>query len=90
MTTARPARRAGVAAAYPWTSTLETSTPDQRRNAGGRHHCYELTIGARHLGDYLWTNHEQSLRATQRRLAEILERRLLSESLRQPPSSKHE
>ena len=69
----------GVAAADPWTATLVTSTPEQRRDAGARHHCYELTIGARRLGDYLRTNDEQNLHAAQRRLAEILERGQLPE-----------
>jgi aminoglycoside phosphotransferase (APT) family kinase protein len=64
----------GVGAADPWAVTLSTLTPEQRRDAGARHHCYELTIGASHLGGYLWTNDEQNLRAAQRRLTEILER----------------
>lgn len=64
----------GVGAADPWAVTLSTSTPEQRRDAGARHHCYELTIGTSHLGGYLWTNDERNLRAAQRRLTEILER----------------
>lgn len=64
----------GVSAADPWAVTLSALTPEQRRDAGARHHCYELTIGASHLGGYLWTNDEQNLRAAQRRLIEILER----------------
>jgi aminoglycoside phosphotransferase (APT) family kinase protein len=64
----------GVGAADPWAVTLSTLTPEQRSDAGARHHCYELTIGASHLGGYLWTNDEQNLRAAQRRMTEILER----------------
>lgn len=65
---------AGVEAADPWAVTLETLTPEQHRDAGARHHCYELTIGARHLGDYLFTNDDENLRTARRRVAEILER----------------
>jgi aminoglycoside phosphotransferase (APT) family kinase protein len=64
----------GVGAADPWAATLSTLTADDRRDAGARHHCYELTIGISHLGGYLTTNDEQNLRAAQRRLGEILER----------------
>jgi aminoglycoside phosphotransferase (APT) family kinase protein len=64
----------GVGAADPWVATLSTLTPEEMRDAGACHHCYELTIGASHLGGYLWTNDEQNLRAAQRRLSEILER----------------
>ena len=64
----------GVGAADPWAVTLSTLTPEQRLDAGARHHCYELTIGASHLGGYLRTNDEANLRAAQRRLTEILER----------------
>ena len=64
----------GVGAADPWATTLSTLTPDQRRDAAARHHCYELTIGANHLGAYLWTNDEHNLRVAQQRLVEILER----------------
>jgi aminoglycoside phosphotransferase (APT) family kinase protein len=64
----------GVGAADPLAATLSTLTPDEMRDAGARHHCYELTIGASHLGGYLWTKDEQNLRAAQRRLTEILDR----------------
>jgi hygromycin-B 4-O-kinase len=64
----------GVGAADPWATTLSALTPDEMRDAAARHLCYELTIGANHLGAYLWTNDEQNLRVAQRRLAEILER----------------
>lgn len=64
----------GVGAADPWARTLSALTPDAMRDAGARHHCYELTIGASRLGLYLSTEDEQNLRAAQRRLSEILER----------------
>ena len=64
----------GVGAADPWARTLSALTPDEMRDAGARHHCYELTIGASRLGVYLSTEDEQHLRAAQRRLSEILER----------------
>lgn len=64
----------GIGAADPWAATLSTLTPAEMRDAGARHHCYELTIGASHLGGYLWTKDEKNLRTAQRRLSEILER----------------
>ena len=64
----------GVGAADPWAVTLSTLTPEEMRDAAARHHCYELTIGASHLGGYVWTNDERNLHAAQRRLSEILER----------------
>ena len=64
----------GVGAADPWARTLSALTPDELSDAGARHHCYELTIGASRLGVYLSTEDEQNLRAAQRRLSEILER----------------
>jgi aminoglycoside phosphotransferase (APT) family kinase protein len=63
----------GVGAADPWAVTLSTLTPEQRRDAGARHHCYELTIGASHLGGYVLSD-EHNLRRAQQRLTEILER----------------
>ena len=82
----------GVGAADPWTATLATLTPAQWADVGARHHCYELTIGARRLGDYLVTNDEPNLQIAQQRLTEILERGPLPESLiaprcQQPPNS---
>ncbi len=64
----------GVGAADPWAATLSTLTPDEMGDAGARHHCYELVIGASHLGWYLSTADQQNLRAAQRRLSDILER----------------
>jgi aminoglycoside phosphotransferase (APT) family kinase protein len=64
----------GIGAADPWAATLSTLAPGEMHDAGARHHCYELTIGASYLGGYLWRNDEQNLRAAQRRLTEIVER----------------
>jgi aminoglycoside phosphotransferase (APT) family kinase protein len=52
----------GVGAADPWMVS--------RR----RHHCYELTIGASHLGAYLGTDDHENLRIARDRLDEILQR----------------
>jgi aminoglycoside phosphotransferase (APT) family kinase protein len=43
-------------------------------DAALRHHCYELQIGARHLGWNAWTGDDDSLRGVAARLAEVLER----------------
>lgn len=64
----------GVGAADPWGGTLSSLTPEEMRDAGARHHCYELTIGASHLGGYLLTGDEANLRLAERRLGELLER----------------
>ena len=72
---------AGVAAADPWAATVSTLTAEQIKDVGARHHIYELTIGARHLGDYVITNDAQNLDVARRRVAEILERGPLSEDL---------
>jgi hypothetical protein len=39
-----------------------------------RHHCYELQIGATHLGWYAWTGDRRELAAAARHTARILER----------------
>lgn len=79
----------GIAAADPWLATLVALTPEQGDDAGARHHCYELTIGARRLGDYLCTNDTDNLREAQRRLIEILERGPLPESIDESLSREH-
>ncbi|MHB8467269.1 MAG: phosphotransferase family protein [Acidimicrobiales bacterium] len=65
---------AGVGAADPWAASLATMAPEETTDAAARHHCYELTIGASHLGGYLGTNDVENLRIAQRRLGEILQR----------------
>lgn len=67
----------GIGAADPWAATLSTLTSDEMRDAGARHQCYELTIGASYLGGYFWNNDEKNLRVARRRLSEILERGVL-------------
>jgi aminoglycoside phosphotransferase (APT) family kinase protein len=69
---------AGIGAADPWATSLATMTPAERIDAAARHHCYELTIGAHHLGGYLVTNDTENLRIARQRLGEILERGELS------------
>ena len=64
----------GIGAADPWTASLATMTPEETTDAAARHHCYELTIGASHLGGYLGTNDVENLRIAQQRLRDILQR----------------
>ncbi len=64
----------GIGAADPWASSLAAMAPDDATDAAVRHHCYELAIGASHLGGYLVTNDVENLRIAQRRLGEILQR----------------
>lgn len=64
----------GIGAADPWAASLATLAPEEVTDAAARHHCYELTIGASHLGGYLGTNDVENLRIAQRRLGEILQR----------------
>jgi aminoglycoside phosphotransferase (APT) family kinase protein len=64
----------GVGAADAWSASLATMTPEETTDAAARHHCYELAIGASHLGSYLGTNDDENLRVARRRLGEILER----------------
>ena len=68
----------GVGAADPWTGTVSTLAPAQMSDASARHHCYELAIGASHLGGYLVTDDELNLRQAERRLTEILDRGALA------------
>ncbi len=64
----------GIAAANIWqrTMTAPDLTPDDLENAALRHHCYELQIGASHLGWNVWTNNQKDLEA----VAYALERTL--------------
>ncbi len=65
----------GIAAADIWNRTLAAPdlTTADLENASLRHHCYELQIGASHIGWNLWTDNDEELMA----LATILERRLI-------------
>ena len=64
----------GIAASDIWHRTLNASdlTTADLVNAGLRHHCYELQIGASHLGWNAWTGNEKDLHE----VANVLERKL--------------
>jgi Ser/Thr protein kinase RdoA (MazF antagonist) len=68
----------GIAALDVWGRLVDGGSDEGDRealvDAATRHHCYELQIGATHLGWYAWTGDEVELRATARHTAEILER----------------
>lgn len=68
----------GIAAADIWTRMMTSSSPAQHgdglADAAIRHHCYELQIGATHLGWSAWTGDEKSLRAVAEHTALVLER----------------
>jgi aminoglycoside phosphotransferase (APT) family kinase protein len=59
----------GIAALDAW-SFVGGSDVD----AALRHHCYELHIGASHLGWYAWTDDAESLRVVEAHTAMLLER----------------
>ena len=59
----------GIAALDPFT-LMDDGAPDAR----ARHRCYELHIGATHLGWYAWTEDEPSLRRVTELVATRLER----------------
>ena len=69
---------AGIAAADPWgaamSSDMLAAHPDALIDAAARHHCYELQIGASHLGWNVWVGDEAALAETARLLAAVLER----------------
>ncbi len=66
----------GIAAADLWQRTL--SAPDlseaDLQDAAVRHHCYELQIGASHLGWNAWTGNQQELEAVAVALERVLEK----------------
>jgi aminoglycoside phosphotransferase (APT) family kinase protein len=67
----------GIAALDVWTRLLDGGSDEDDRalvDAAARHHCYELQIGATHLGWYAWTGDQVELRAAARHTAQILER----------------
>jgi aminoglycoside phosphotransferase (APT) family kinase protein len=68
----------GVAAANPWgrirVSAAVLAEPEALRDAALRHHCYELHIGAVHLGWNVWVDDRESLRWTARHTDMVLER----------------
>lgn len=68
----------GIAAANPWRHVRQEPSIRNDRDAWvdapTRHHCYELHIGATHLGWYAWTGDLPALRRLTRHLIEVLER----------------
>jgi aminoglycoside phosphotransferase (APT) family kinase protein len=72
----------GIAAANIWKRTLDAPelTKADLEHASLRHHCYELQIGASHIGWNLWTGNQQELET----LARVLERTLEKGPLPKP------
>lgn len=71
----------GIAAADVFHRVVDpsiTSDPRALDGAAERHHCYELHIGATHLGWNAWVGDEEALRAVAAHTAMILERGPLS------------
>jgi aminoglycoside phosphotransferase (APT) family kinase protein len=68
----------GIAAADVWPRVLRAdwarAEPGALADAAVRHHCYELAIGASHLGWYVYTGDAALLREVAARTAEVLER----------------
>ena len=68
----------GIAAADPWGRMIADPSvradPDALADAEVRHHCYELHIGAVHLGWNAWTGDEQSQRRLAAHLGTVVER----------------
>jgi len=66
----------GIAAADIWNRTMRAPDLDAADllNASLRHHCYELQIGASHLGWNVWTNNQKDLEAVARLLEHKLEK----------------
>ncbi|MBK7896271.1 MAG: aminoglycoside phosphotransferase family protein [Anaerolineaceae bacterium] len=66
----------GIAAANIWQRTLSAPdlTPADLENAALRHHCYELQIGASHLGWNVWTNNQKELEAVAKKLERSLKK----------------
>ena len=64
----------GIAAANIWDRTIAAPdlTAADLANAPLRHHCYELQIGASHLGWNAWTGNQKELNAVARALERTL------------------
>lgn len=72
----------GIAAVDVWgriTTSLREGAVEELADAPLRHHCYELQIGASHLGWYAWTGDQDGLQAVAARTELILERGPLAE-----------
>ena len=65
----------GIAAVDVWKRTL--AAPDLTRealqDAAPRHHCYQLQIGASHLGWHAWTGDHDALRSVATRTHDLLD-----------------
>lgn len=74
----------GIAAAQVWdrvgTALRAEGAVQELLDAPQRHHCYELQIGASHLGWNAWTGNAQGLREVAERTGQVLERGPLAES----------
>jgi aminoglycoside phosphotransferase (APT) family kinase protein len=68
----------GIAAADPWSHIRQEPSvrddADAWVDAPMRHHCYELHIGATHLGWNAWVGDFQALQKVAGHLTEVLER----------------
>ena len=66
----------GIAEADLWNRVLASLSPHDEAltDAALRHHCYELQIGATHLGWHAWTGDEDGLRSVAAHTATVLER----------------
>jgi hypothetical protein len=68
----------GIAAIDVWGRLLEAppaaGDDGALTDAATRHHCYELQIGATHLGWYAWTGDREGLRAVADHTSHLLER----------------
>jgi aminoglycoside phosphotransferase (APT) family kinase protein len=68
----------GIAATDPWSMSCADTPAKDLANAAERHHCYELVIGAGHLGWNAWTQDAVNLKRTAERTQQILDRGPLS------------
>lgn len=66
----------GIAEADLWTRVMAAPSfsDESLTDAALRHHCYELRIGATHLGWNAWTGDRDALRAVAAHTAAVLER----------------
>jgi aminoglycoside phosphotransferase (APT) family kinase protein len=66
----------GIAALDLWIRTVNSPSLSEEAldDAALRHHCYELQIGASHLGWHAWTGDHNELRAVAAHTAQVLAR----------------
>ncbi len=64
----------GIAAMDAWAVTAVDTPSAQLLDADVRHFCYELVIGAHHLGWYTWQGDPENLTRTAERTRAVLER----------------